>query len=374
MNKSRGFTTLTITVILLSLLMSVSVFIGKVLVSEKRITLNEIEYRLAQATAEQGLAEALALFKVQPSTRSMAGTASSTVAEVNYTVSITPSTALAGVYQLESVASLPNGGESRVSLNVARRAVLHPNQNKKVPPLMLAGSSNDINGDIRLIADPHGGGSGIPLSLWSSTSVSSSGRIQSCYLSDFDAQANHCVFELSHISNSSQDINGDMQLSAANFPADLLDYIFGYGQAQWSSLMAMAISSVAGCEDINRSGFFIVQHGGTCQLNQVTSSAASPVILLVKDTAVIAATNTQFYGLLVLYDSDPNNSDVMTAQFGSGSQVWGSVVSRLGNNQLAGDLSIIYHAGVQCLLSNCNQEPSSPFVNLYTIPGSWSDH
>lgn len=239
---------------------------------------------------------------------------------------------------------------------------------------MLAGSHNDINGDIRLVADPHGGGSGIPLSLWSSGGVSSSGRIPSCHLSDFNAQANNCVLELSYISNSSQDINGDMQLSATDFPADLLDYIFGYGQGQWSSLAAMAVSSVAGCEDINRSGFFIVQHGGTCHLNQVTSTPLSPVILFVKDTAVISAINTRFYGLLVLYDSQPSDSNMMAAQFGSGTQVWGSVVSRLGNNQLAGDLSIIYHAGVQCLLSNCNQEPNSPFVNLYTIPGSWSDH
>ena len=66
-----GFTTLVVTLILLSILVAVSAFIGKVLIADKRLTLNEIEYRVAMAAAEKGIAEAMAALKIDPSLRGL---------------------------------------------------------------------------------------------------------------------------------------------------------------------------------------------------------------------------------------------------------------------------------------------------------------
>ncbi|MGB5855086.1 MAG: pilus assembly PilX N-terminal domain-containing protein [Oceanisphaera sp.] len=373
MKAVQGFTTLTVTLILISILISVSVFIGKVLVAERRITLNEIEYRVAQAAAEQGIAEARALLNVAPTNSVWAGTVSSNVAEVSYQVTMVPDANLAGLIHLESVATLPGGGESRVKVTLARRSVLNPHNSGPAAPLMLAAANNDIDGNITVVAHPNGGGAGVPISVWSKGTIATSGQLQSCYLADFNAIANHCVLELSHKNSTSQNINSDMVIDDGGFPADLLSYLFGYGQDQWSSISAMAVQAVSRCDEINRAGFFIITDGGVCALEQVTSSALAPVILLAKDISVTGSIGTQFYGLLVLYDSDPSDSNVMSVQLNQGSQLFGSLLSNLSDDSLKDDFAIIYHQGVLCLISNCNQDPQSPFVSLNTIPGSWTD-
>ncbi|WP_417615895.1 pilus assembly PilX N-terminal domain-containing protein [Oceanisphaera sp.] len=373
MKGARGFTTLTITLMLVSILMTVSLFTGKVLLADRRITLNEIEYRVAHAAAEQGLAEAMAILKQTPATSTWSGAISHAVAEVNYQVTMTPDASLAGVIHLESVATLPSGGESRVRAAVARRSILNPENSGPAAPLILAGPSNELNGRISLVAYPDGGGPGVPLSLWSRGPLTVSGQLQSCNLVDFEHAGNNCTLELSHKSSASEEINDDMVIHDDGFPDDLLAYVLGYGQEQWSSIAAMATRTVSGCDEVDRAGFFIVTGGGDCELEQVTSSAQAPVILLAKDISVSAQMNTRFYGLLLLFDSDTSNSSPMLARLAQGTQIFGGVLSNLKGSQLQGDFAIIYHQGVQCLLSNCDQSSRSPFVSLNRIPGSWTD-
>lgn len=374
MKDIQGFTTLTITLMLVSILMSVSLFVGKGLLAERRITVNELEYRLAHAAAEQGLAEAMAILKLEPTKAVWSGSVSHAMAEVTYRVTMESDTNLAGVIHLESVASLASGGESGVRAAMARRTILNPDNSAPAAPLILAGPNNEINGSITLVTYPDGGGSGVPVSLWSRGPLGGSGELQSCYLADFDHAGNNCTLELSHKNSASQQMNGDMVTSDDGFPDDLLAYLFGYDQHQWPSIDAMATDIVASCDQVNRAGFFIVTGNGDCELDQVTSSALAPVILLAKDISVRASMDTRFYGLLLLFDSDTSDSNPMSAQLAQGTQVFGSVLSNLSGDRLQGDFAVIYHPEVLCLLSNCAQHPLSPFVSLNSIPGSWSDH
>lgn len=374
MKDMQGFTTLTITLMLVSILMSVSMFVGKALLAERRITVNELEYRLAHAAAEQGLAEAMAILKHEPVITAWSGAVSHAMAEVTYRVTVEPDTNLAGGIRLESVASLASGGESRVRVAMARRTILNPDNSAPAAPLVLAGPNNVINGSITLVTHPDGGGSGVPISLWSRGPVTGNGRLQSCNLADFEPADNNCNPQLSHKNNVSQQMNGDMVTDDDDFPSDLLGYLFGYDQHQWSSIAAMATEIVAGCDEVNRAGFFIVTGNGDCELEQVTSSALAPVILLAKDISVRASMNTQFYGLLLLFDSDTSDSNPMSAQLAQGTQVFGGVLSNLSGDRLQGDFAVIYHPEVLCLLSNCAQHQPSPFVSLNMIPGSWTDH
>ena len=373
MKGNKGIITLTITLMLVFMLLSVSMFIGKVLIAERRITLNEIEYRVAHAAAEQGVAEAMVLLKLAPATNTWSGTVSNAVAEVTYQVAMTPDSKLAGIIHLESVATLPGGGSSRVRATVARRSVLNPHNSGPAAPLMLAGANNELNGSVTLVAYPDGGGSGVPISLWSSGALTGSGQLQSCYLADFNHTGNDCMLELSHKNSASEEINGDMVMGDGDFPADLLAYLFGYGQEQWSSIAAMATQTVSRCDEVKKSGFFIVTGGEDCELEQVTSSALAPVILLAKDISVNAPMGTRFYGLLLLFDSDTSDGNDMSAQFAQGTQVFGGVLTNLSGDHLQGDFAIIYHQGVLCQLSNCHQNARSPFVSLNRIPGSWTD-
>ncbi|GGB36051.1 hypothetical protein GCM10011502_06410 [Oceanisphaera marina] len=374
MKDMQGFTTLTITLMLVSILMSVSMLVGKALLAERRITLNELEYRLSHAAAEQGLAEAMAILKHEPVITAWSGAVSHAMAEVTYRVTVEPDTNLAGVIRLESVASLASGGESRVRVAMARRTILNPDNSAPAAPLVLAGPNNVINGSITLVTHPDGGGSGVPVSLWSRGALGGSGQLQSCYLADFEPADNNCNPQLSHKNNVSQQMNSDMVTDDDNFPSDLLGYLFGYGQHQWSSIAAMATDIVAGCDEVNRAGFFIVTGNGDCELDQVTSSALAPVILLAKNVSVRSRTDTDFYGLLLLFDSATSNASPMSAQLAPGTRIFGSVLSNLGGNSLQGDFAIIYHPEVLCLLSNCNQSIASPFVSLNMLPGSWTDH
>ena len=56
MRIQSGFTTFTVTLILLLILLAVTLLVGKLLVADRRITLNETLYRQVMALAEQGLA------------------------------------------------------------------------------------------------------------------------------------------------------------------------------------------------------------------------------------------------------------------------------------------------------------------------------
>ena len=55
MRIQSGFTTFTVTLILLLILLAVTLLVGKLLVADRRITLNETLYRQVMALAEQGL-------------------------------------------------------------------------------------------------------------------------------------------------------------------------------------------------------------------------------------------------------------------------------------------------------------------------------
>ena len=59
MRIQSGFTTFTVTLILLLILLAVTLLVGKLLVADRRITLNETLYRQVMALAEQGCPMAL---------------------------------------------------------------------------------------------------------------------------------------------------------------------------------------------------------------------------------------------------------------------------------------------------------------------------
>ena len=69
MSRQAGFTTFTITLLLVLIQLGNSLLVGKMLVADRRVTLNEVLYRQAMAMAEVGLADGLGRLTLDPSWR-----------------------------------------------------------------------------------------------------------------------------------------------------------------------------------------------------------------------------------------------------------------------------------------------------------------
>lgn len=368
MNVQLGFTTLAMSLLLLAVLSGWSLFMSKSLVAEQRLTLNEIEYRLTQAAAEQGLAEAIAKLKTEPNVLNFAGSVSSALGEISYQVKVVAHASLAGIHQLESTASMPSGARARLRLALAERTILHPLHAGPLYPLLLAGANTTINGQLQIVAHqahPQA------LSIWSAGNLSVNGGLYSCDFANYDGVTQTCFTPLSQIDALEQRLASDLRLTDAHFPSDLLHYLFGYHGHQEHHIEALATAKVTDCSHITQSGFYRVSGGAVCQLEQVVSSAHAPVILWIKDMAVVAATPTQFYGLLILQGSDARPRSLSLA---NGSELVGALVMGAGYQELNGEVALRYDADILCLLSACQPTPiASPFWLLSIIPGSWQD-
>ncbi|MGO4998083.1 hypothetical protein [Oceanisphaera sp. W20_SRM_FM3] len=366
MKPQAGFTTLAISLLLLAILSAWSLFMVKTMVSERRLTLNEIEYRLTHAAAEQGLAEAIAMLKVDPDIQNLANSVAHDLGEVNYQVRIVPNATLPGIRQLQATASMADGARSQIRLALAERSVLNPQHAGPKYPLLLASTNTTINGQLRIVAHQDNANS---FSIWSAGELNVTGALHSCYLVNYDAVTQDCSVSLSQVDALDERLELDMQLQDADFPADVLRYVFGYGAHQDRHLKAMATAVVTDCSAIKRAGFYIVSGGASCQLDKIVSSRVAPVILLVKDMAVVANMPTQFYGLLVLYGTGGQ-----PLHFANGSELFGGLILGPHSTELNGDVTLHFDAEVLCTLSACQPtSTASPFRLLSVVAGSWHD-
>ncbi|GAA3708715.1 hypothetical protein GCM10022421_14750 [Oceanisphaera sediminis] len=376
MHKVNGFTTLTVTLMLVSILISVSVFIGKALVSEKRIALNEIEYRLAYAAAEKGVAEAMATLKVSGAATTIpSGSISTSAATASYQVTIAQDVPVSGVKEIVSIATLANGGTTTISVQVAERSILNPNNSGPAAPLLVGGASTGISGNMTVVGNPNGGGPGIPVAIWSGEDISGGGSMQTCHLGDYDSGSG-CSASISTKSGGTVVFGTDVVDNDPDFPTDMLEYMFGYGAGDWDKIEAMATGIASSCNDVAPPGFFIVDGGSGCDLGNITSSASSPAIVIVKDADVTANGGDKFYGLLFSYDSDPTDATEFDVKLNGGAQIFGAISTNHGGDNLNGTFDAVYDAGVLCTLTNCDGSGGgvgNPFISLSTIPGSWKD-
>lgn len=380
-NTQRGFATLTITLVLVSMLVAVSVFIGKVLISDKRITLNEIEYRVAMAAAEKGIADAMALLKVDATATSVSGSLSTSAATASYLVTMIPESPISNAWQLESRVTLDplanpvSSSDYMVSVQVAERSILNPANAGPAAPLLVGGASTGISGNMTVVANPNGGGPGVPVSVWSGKDISGGGSMQTCQLGDYNGSG--CADTLSTKSGGTVIFGSDVVDNDPEFPTDLLSHVFGYGADEWDKLAAMATDIVSSCSSIDSPGFYIVDGAGSCSVDQITSSADKPVIVLVKDANVTANGGKKFYGLIFSYDSDLSDDDNYTVTLNGNAQVFGAITTNHGGDNLNGTFDAVYDQQVMCNITYCDGNSmgngGNPFVNLMIIPGSWKD-
>jgi Tfp pilus assembly protein PilX len=420
MNKSnktqsqQGMATLVVVIVVLVITTLMVLFAAKVGILDQRMAGNEVRSKEAFATAEAGLDVAVQKFQDQ-FTRNYTGPgswatiiANSAIAsgtktdgtaagsgEASFGVTIADTgTPIGGmtVYQFTATGLGADGtGTATVSREITMKSILGgsaPNV-----PIIVAGSVG-TGGDFNIVANPNGGGNGVPVSIWTggaspAGNVSMSGSSATCQIQYFDGNNPQCSNPSGNSELISQGSSGltistynstapDVVPNDPNFPADLFQFLFGVARSDWQTVYDMANSRhqvVSDCSSLSATSgqkFRLWWITGDCNMgsNQVVGSQDAPVILVVDDHQLdMSGGGSRIYGVPFLFNN-PSNAATPSADFHGSPAIYGSFISEMGGTAMNGSYSIVYE---QTLLNNLVSTTSSANFSVAYVPGSWRD-
>ncbi len=364
MKRHAGFTTFTVTLLLILILVGISLLVGKLMVADRKISVNEVQYRQSLALAELGIADGMGRVSIDPAWRSSSGISVSTaqgtyLLRATSAATVTVDTLEVTPVELKSTATLPsNLGTATVRVLVAGYSLM---ADSKAVPLMGLGIA--IGGAFNVVANPNGGGPGVPLSVWSKEPVTGNGAWKTCHLGDFNGG---CGVALS----DSKNIGPDIKANDSTFPPDLLWYLFGEPDtaAGWANMndKAVAVPPTSSCATLGpiSTGIYIVE--GNCDLPDVTGSANSPVVLIVKDGNLTLNGGKDFNGIIFVYSSTkPSPYDVMAT---GNATINGALILNTPPKNLNGTFDLIYDQTVMSSIQS-----GTMFQSTKMVPGSWRD-
>jgi len=217
--------------------------------------------------------------------------------------------------------SLDGTGDAYAQVSYTQITLLTPG---KVPPIMTP--KIKLSGNFTIVADPNGGGEGVPISAWIATIDTSggSGSWQTCQLGSYRDGDDICsdtlddtvtwkdcgcvVGETLSKSASGPDpavINYDLvEVGSAAFPDSTFQYLFP-NIADFATLRDsnIPVKKLTSCTDIvnQTSGFSetgVVTVDGDCSIpaGSIVGSWDGPVVLVVNGELTINA-NSDFYGI-----------------------------------------------------------------------------
>ncbi len=369
-----GFTTFTVTLLLILILVGISLLVGRLMVADRKISVNEVQYRQALALAELGIADGMGRMSLDPAWRT-AGTTVST-AQGTYILSVkdvpdelvevgtSPNTLEVTPVELKSTATLPsNLGTATVRVQVAGYQLF---STAKSVPLMVAGGTA-IGGRFEVVANPNGGGPGVPLSVWSDESVAgSSNAWHTCNQGEYSA--GEC--STNRLSDG-EDIGSDIKTNDLTFPDDLLWYLFGEPDtaAGWANMFNNGAIALSDCGSLGATstGIFIVDNNVDCEISATPiGSTAAPVVLIVRDGELKLNGNLVFNGIIFAHTDNPATPPKVTAN--GGAIVNGSLIANAPLDLSNGNFTVKYD---QAVLSAIQQ--GARFQATKMVPGSWRD-
>lgn len=366
MKRHAGFTTFTVTLLLILILVGISLLVGKLMVADRKISVNEVQYRQALALAELGLADGMS--RLTAGTTLPIGAVSTaqgtylltSTSAASVTVGTSPNTVDVTPVDLIASATLPSSaGTATVRVQVAGYSLM---ADAKAVPLMGVGIA--IGGSYSVVANPNGGGLGVPLSAWSDEQITGDGDWKTCHSGDFSDSG--CGATLS----DKQHIGPDIQDYDPYFPDDLLLYLFGEPDTPvgWTNMndKAVAVPPNSSCGSLGptSTGIYIVQ--GNCDLPDNVGSDNSPVALIVKDGNLTLNANKTFNGIIFVYSSmEPSPYDVKT---NGKATINGSLILNSPPKNLNGNFNLKYDQKVMSSIQS-----GAMFRATQMVPGSWRD-
>ncbi|WP_429036133.1 hypothetical protein [Aeromonas media] len=387
MNRQAGFTTFTVTLLLLLILLGVSLLVGKLLVADRRITLNETLYRQVMALAEQGLSYGFGRLSIegipdeairdclpppQPSSAKpswWASTISPSGAGGTYALTVDCMTSFPVVagsstrvvpIRIRSAANLSDGqAQAAVEAQFVQSNVL---AGTPAAPLTVAGGMA-VGGNFTVVANPNGGGPGVPLSIWTNDYVDlNTGSGQTCHQGNYTSG---CSANISQPGDKQSDIKD----SDPDFPTDLVWYLFNENDddAGWANIESRANQIVNNCNGLGPTTTGLVIVNGDCNPGSNIGTQSAPVVLIIKDGSLTINGNRQLYGLVFAYSSHPATATTDIKLTG-GAIVNGALAANFELGKANGTYDAKYD---EAALSNIRT--GAAFQTLKQVPGSWRD-
>lgn len=362
----RGAIVLTAVILLLTLATLVTLYTGRVKSFENQITLNTQNRALAFNTAEAGLMKALGVLSENPRwdgtqfAEVLPGLGSFTVGGVWQVV--TRDSTVLRLVTLQSNGTSPDGLST---VTVQEQALLYSViANPPDVPLIVAGGLN-VGGNFEVVANPNGGGEGVPLSIWTDLDVDmTNGSGTTCGLQEFtDGNCSSSPYS----EKGFQDL--DVLDNDPAFPDDLLEYIFNVPEAEWASLRADADQVLNSCTTLGGGSVGLIWVDGTCHLNAgtIVGSAADPVILIVTDGDLTMNGGAEINGMVFSFRKPTTVADFEINMIG-GARVNGVVASNHPVGHANGTYNSVYDTDVLDQL-----QQNDAFQRVARVPGSWRD-
>ncbi|MDC8832738.1 PilX N-terminal domain-containing pilus assembly protein [Alteromonas gilva] len=362
----RGAVILTAVILLLTLATLVTLYTGRVKSFENQIILNSQNRTMAFNVAEAGLMRALGVLTENPRwdgalfTEVMPGQGRFSVAG-NWQ-NITRESSVLRLVTLQSTGISPDGLSTVV---VQEQALLYSViANPPDVPLIVAGGL-DVSGNFEVVANPNGGGEGVPLSIWTDLDVDmNNGSGTTCGLQEFtDGNCSGSPYS----EKGFQDL--DILDNDPDFPDDLLEYIFNVPEAEWASLRAEADQTLLSCASLGPASVGLIWVDGDCQLNAgtIVGSATDPVILIVTDGDLTMNGGAEINGMVFSFRKPTTVAAFEVNMLGS-ARVNGVVASNHPVGHANGTYNSVYDANV---LDQLQQHDA--FQRVARVPGSWRD-
>jgi Tfp pilus assembly protein PilX len=423
-NFQTGAVTLTVTVVILLITTLMVFFATRVGIMDQRMAGNEARYKEAFATAEAGLDLATQRL-VNQFQNSYTGAGSwtniitnSTIAsgtetdgttaesgEPSFEVTVNNTGASLGGMTIFEFVSTGLGADGTGTATARRQVTMKKILGGSSPdvPVIVSGSVG-TGGDFNIVANPNGGGNGVPVSVWTGitgANVELSGSSATCHLEFFNNNNPQCSNPSGNTELISQGDGTELSTYNAtfpdilpndpNFPNDLFQFLFGVERGDWATVKAMAatynhVVSDCSVQTGNPPGerldgtagqtFRLWWITGDCIMgaNQVIGSHDDPVILVMDDHLLeMKGNNGRIYGIVYIFDNpdDPYaDSDSPATDFSGSSVIYGSLISEAGGEDMDGSYSIVYDPQ---LISNVTSDNDSSNFTIAYIPGSWRD-
>lgn len=370
-SNSRGFVTLTITLIIMVMAVGVAVFTARNKVTENRILLNEIRHEQAFEAAESGLEYALARLRKDATVGALGFTLTNanvsgaqttfSVTSVEDSVAFTSTSGESVIYPIARLTASGNSQDNSTTETHLETVVVTPIVTVGPTSPLTVGGNMTVGGSFSVAANPNGSGRGVPVSIWMKEPVDLSGSVKTCGQQEWNG--GDCT---SAIYSSKNNPGIDIVDNDPSFPSDLFAYVFGYSSANWQDVKSDASYLLTSCSSLTGSETGLIVVEGDCDLKVNIGSQTNPALILVVDGDLTLNANKNYYGVIFSFHTDPSVSTSLKAN--GTAEMNGALLANHDVDISSGTFGVRFDE-----LALGNIKTGSAFQRVWRLPGSWRD-